>query len=161
MTVGEVIPVSPLPRTEDVGRTGRWTLPKGEGDDVVVIEGTFLGVASSRREHHRDHAGRAYADPGQRCGACRWFEPRIFYGRVEGTDGPDAYLVYRVGATVVPGERNLVGLEWLTSPFEVVEALTTRREGTAFLSIPAARVLSQAANFDRNLERAYVDRAVS
>src|SRR5206468_5631751 len=86
-----------LPTDTHVGRVARWTLPSG--NDVVEIVGEFLGISTSYQPQHHYHRG-TFADAGDRCRACRWFEPRIF--RESG--GARRYLIHRTGRSAVPGE---------------------------------------------------------
>lgn len=158
MTTHEAVDVR-LPTFEDVGRLDYWVLPSGDG--VVRIDGTFLGVSTTRQAVHH-HRGRA-VDVASKCRACRWFEPRIF----RENEGRRRYLIHRTGRSRVPGEVTLTSHEWVLTPFEVVEVLTTRRrdpatgDRTPYLTQPAARVLAQAADLDEDLARAYVGRAVA
>lgn len=159
MTTVNEVGVIELPGEAQAGDYGTWTLPIADGEsESLVITGRFLGVGSSRRSTHVGHPGTPFQRVGGRCPACRWFEPRIF--RVD--DGPPGarYLIFYVGQSRVPNEVPRVRYEWVLSPHEVIEALTTRRDGEAFLTLPAGRVLAQAATFDEDLEFAYVNRAV-
>lgn len=148
-----------LPVNVDVGRVDRWVLPTDDGAGEVEVDGIFLGVSSSYRDRHAHRPAIDYAAPRERCTACRWFEPRIF----RETSGDRRYLLHLAGRTVVPDERTRSRHQWLLSPHEVIENLTTRRVSAneVFLSPPAARVLALAAEFDEDLEHAYVNRAVS
>lgn len=142
-----------LPTAESVGVVDTWVLPLDSGS--IEVEAKFLGLATSRRNHH--HPGRSYVLQDRTCGGCRWFEPRIF--REAG--GQRRYLVYLAGMTIVPGESPRIRYEWALSGHEVVEILTTRRrDEDAHLSKPAALVLAQAAAFDSELNDAWVNRAV-
>lgn len=196
-----------LPTADQVGCEAVWVLPSGPTSSVTVYA-RFLGHATSRRDQHASrHQGLAFAKPNTRCGACRWFEPRIF----RELDQANRYLIHYAGLTSVPGETARTRHEWVRSGYEVVEALTTRRrdpdrppakcpvcDGTglvsrppgiagdqvswtsngtspyecracagagvlhtdlAFLTTPAARVLSQAAAYDVEINDAYVNRA--
>lgn len=159
ITVGKPTDVVELPTLESVGLTQEWVIPTG-GNRELRFHAKLLGVVSSRRPvHDRSHAGREYASQGEQCGACRWFEPRIF--REVSRTMLGRYLVHFAGMSIVPGETTRLRYEWAVSPHEVVEVLTTRHDRSAFLTIPAARVLSQAANFDAELKEAYLDRAIS
>jgi hypothetical protein len=122
--------------------------------------------------------------PGTRCSACRWFEARILAVEAELTDactcaGPNAhptaghephcgqepprarYLVLTYGRSRVPGETDKRRAAWTDSSFEVIELLTQRDGGGAFLPAAAARVLSQAAAWDADIQDSYVNRAVA
>lgn len=159
MTLREVQDAS-LPMADEVGRVDRWVLPTG--NDVVELTGRFIGISTTRQPIHHHPDGRA-ADVNEKCRACRWFEPRIFR---ESSDRR-RYLVHRTGQSAIPGEVTLTSHEWVLSPFEVIEALTTRKrdprtgDRTPYLTQPAARVLAQAADHDDDLSRAYIDRAVA
>lgn len=145
-----------LPTDEDLGTEGRWTLPpqQGNGPRDLVVEGRFLGVGSSEHHSHKDHPGE-YAPPGGRCGACRWFETRIFR-LADGT----GYLLYHVGVSLVPGERHYVTVDRARTPHEVIECYTRRRGGETYLTAPSARALAQGSGFDDDLRDAYENRAV-
>jgi hypothetical protein len=167
--VGEPTQVVELPTVESVGLIDTWRFPVG-ADVGMSLYGKLLGVVSSRRPiHDKSHEGRAYARRGDQCGACRWFEPRIFreiYDECEPVSNPSQshlgrYLIHFAGMSIVPGETNRLRFEWAVSPHEVIELLTTRHDRSVFLTIPAARVLAQAANFDADLKEAYLDRAIS
>jgi hypothetical protein len=158
-----------LPDVQDVGVERDWILPTTDGADAVRFFGRLLGVGSSFRTHHVGHAIGTFAAPGQRCPACRWFEPRIFRELTEGPHEFDPvvagqYVVHFAGRTSVPGETTRSRHEYVSGPFEVIELLTTRRINDGrepYLTAPAARVLAQAAGHDRDIRAAYVDRAVS
>lgn len=148
-----------LPTGDDVGRVDDWILPLDDAPTgVTEFRGRFLAFVSSRRLRHADHEG-PFARAGERCSACRWFEPRIF--RVDAEDG-GGYVVHYVGGTIVPDEVMRCRADRVLTAFEVVEALTTRRGAQEpFLTIPAAKVLAQGATYDDDLNEAYVNRAVS
>lgn len=149
-----------LPGEEDVGRVAEWLLPSGV--ETIRTHAQLLGVSTSYQPQHYDHPGQ-WATFDERCRACRWFEPRI----LREVDGRRRYLVHRTGRSAVPGEVTLTGHEWVHTPHEVVEVLTTRKrdqrtgDRTPYLTQPAARVLAQAAAYDDDLHRAYVNRAVA
>lgn len=147
-----------LPMEDQLNEVGRWELPPGRDDDDeledVLIEGRFIGLGSSEHRTHKDHAGE-FAERGGRCGACRWFETRIF--RLTDDTG---YLIYNVGVSLVPGEQHLVTVERARTPQEVVERYTRRRDGEVYLTSPSARALAQAAGYDDRMDDAYVNRVV-
>lgn len=146
----------------------------GRDDEVIRLRGRLLGFATSQRtshDHDVDYDSRgqplSFAAPGQRCSACRWFEVRIFAAESELTDA-DAevdrkarYLVLTAGKSIVPGEVEMRRGVWTDSPREVIEILTQRRDGKAFLPTPSARVLAQAATWDEDMRDAYDNRAVA
>lgn len=145
-----------LPMEDELNREGSWELPPGRDDEPgdLAIRGRFIGLGSSEHRTHKDHPGE-YAERGGRCGACRWFETRIFR-LADGT----GYLIYNVGVSLVPGESNFVSVERARTAHEVVERYTRRRDGEVYLTSPSARALSQAAGFDEAMRDAYVNRAV-
>jgi hypothetical protein len=147
-----------LPGPQDLGRFGVWVLPMQDGTKID-FEGYFLGLSSSRKPNHENHAGSAFGMSGtwtsldHRCGACRWFEPRIF---VQG-DGQRFYGLYKLGATIVPGESNRISFEQAAGAFELIELLTVPKDGRAVLTIPGRRVLTQGMGYDDELKSAYLD----
>lgn len=158
-----------LPGVGDVGRTDFWDIPTESG--IVRVEAVFLGTSSSYRSGHRgrrsasnptgeNHPGSDYATGAVRCSSCRWFEPRLF--RETGPLG--RFLAHRTGVSLVPGEVDRFRLEYLHSAHEVIEHFVTRRSGAdstpPFLSVPAAKILGQAAGFDDDLRQAWENRAV-
>lgn len=155
-----------LPSDDDLGSVSRWELPPqppsddddddddGRPQPDLVIEGTFLGFGSSEHRTHKNHRDK-YAEAGGRCGACRWFETRIF--RLGDGTG---YLLYHVGVSLVPGERHYVTVDRARTPHEVIECYTRRRGGEAYLTAPSARALAQASGYDDDLCDAYENRAV-
>lgn len=150
-----------LPAGDLVGTVGDWSLPIKD-DQTFDFNGKFLGVSISFREQHFGHHGSAFADQGDRCNACRWFEIRLF--RVTGTK---RYVIHYAGVSIVPGETLRAWHQTAHGAHETVEAVTTRRENqdtgepVVFLTRPAARVLAQAAGEDDDLLDAYVNRAVT
>lgn len=121
---------------------------------LVTFTGEEIGTASSKYETH-NHDVVAGPLPGQRCSACRWQEVRLFQ-RADKT-----YCVYTVGRSTIPGERDFIKYRTTTSAFEVIELLTVRSGKNAFLPVPAARALAQAAQVDDEIRDAYVNRAVA
>lgn len=126
-----------------------------------------------------------YASTGDRCSACRWFEVRIFRVTAEVIDdecnctggiaesnyahephcgtvpASGKYLLVTYGLSIVPGEVAKRRFLWTNSAFRVLESLTQRRAGSAFLPATSAQVLAEAAAFDEDLAEAYVNRAVA
>ena len=160
------------PGLDDVGRTGAWNLPVDDGKDAIAFEGKFLGFADSRRARHelagRRPAvhdvvdGKPYARPGERCGACRWFEVRIF--RV-GRDEPEHagnFVIHYTGATVVPDEVNRSRVAYADGGHALIEQAVSRNleEQRVFITPPMARALAMAAKYDADAEHAWVNRAV-
>lgn len=157
----DLVPPAELPDETSCGIWADWTLPTGDSRDVVRFRGRFLGMSSSRRSEHAGHRSDRPRPPNQRCGACRWFEPRIF--AIDPADSRGAYLVHFAGRSTVPGEIALSRHEFVRSAHEVVEVLTTRRVTAPVprLTQPAARALAQAASHDDEIEFAFVNRATA
>lgn len=158
----------------------------GDGDvdvEYFMFSGKFIGFASSWTDNHWGHR-EEFVPRGSRCNACRWFEIRIFrelavnsaelstdvdyvelYERNLRSQDLGDYVVYKAGMSIVPPEIPYCRYDVISSPFEVVEALTTRkhtdRGPTAFITKPSALALASAARFDDELQDAYVNRAVS
>jgi hypothetical protein len=150
-----------LPGPDDLGKFGVWVLPMNDGTEVK-FEGHFLGMSSSRKPNHEGHNGHAYGMDGtwtsqdrrfHRCGACRWFEPRIFVQ----SDGHRFYGLYKLGATIVPGEVNRISFEQVGSPMELIELLTVTKDSRTTLTIPGRRVIAQATGYDDAVKEAYLD----
>lgn len=171
---GDRVPVtSPLPPASDVGVEKTWYLPTGRAGagPIHQVDATFIGVGTSQQRAHRGHGTRRFAETYERCGACRWFETRIFRSVTPSPDDPTrqrqvVYVLHSTGASIVPHEVDLHRVELVYSVHEVIEAFTVRRvtDGQPrepFMTRPAARALAQAAGHDRELELAYLDRAVS
>lgn len=179
-----------LPTREDAGQLRRWYLPiKPPGDreeefQYHVTYARFLGLGTSFAETHSGHRDREFVDRGTRCNACRWFETRVFRELVLTLGGQDVeslatddlrdaladarlgdYVLHSVGMSIVDGEVPYCKVDVTTSPFSVVELMTTRRvtdQGPqAFIAKPAAYALSEASGRDRDLADAYINRAVS
>lgn len=146
-----------------VGTSGTWPLPIEGGQ--MDVEGTYLGCASSRARRHdpRAHPNGPGMAPVRRCSACRWSEFRIFREETGGAPVDDKpYLVHFSGCSVLMGEKSRFRFEEMLTAREVIEIMTTRRSGKAYLSVPAGRVLAQAAAFDKGaLKEAYDARLVA
>jgi hypothetical protein len=185
----------PLPRTShsdqrvhEPSGAGGSTTGANDDDDVDVeyrqTTARFIGFGSSWTDNHWGHR-EEWVPAGSRCNACRWFELRIFrefgdftlpagtspsrlreaYVEAAETDKLGDYVVYKAGMSIVPGEVPYVRYDVISSPHEVVEALTTRKVTdngpVAFITKPSALALASGARFDEELEDAYVNRAVS
>jgi hypothetical protein len=178
-----------VPNYQQLGEVSRWYLPLPNRDDedgdmeYYRTVARFVGFGTSWTDNHWGHRER-FVPRGNRCNACRWFEIRIFRELdIEPTDvAPNAdlerqfrdaeragelgdYVVYKAGMSIVPDEIPYVRYDKISSPFEVVEALTTRRHTDsgpqAFITKPSAMALASGARFDVELADAYVNRAVS
>lgn len=149
-----------------------YTLKTGDGAAAdVTFQGYVLGHATSRHLTHINHP-REFARTGERCGACRWTEVTIYrryLPKARGTtDRPEDvpsgdydYLVYRVGRSIVPGERVRRTLDDTRSAFEVVEFMVVRPNGgDPYMPPQHSRALAQAAEVDDKIRDAYINRAV-
>ena len=143
---------------EMVGERAEWKIPGNDGSPLV-FSGIFLALSSS---HSNTHSIRAHPNeekiPVQRCSACRWSEFRLFR---EDDRGKYPYLILFTGMSIVPNEKTRHRVADILTAREVIENLTTRRGGAAYLSVPAARLLAQAAEIDDGpLKEAYDARRV-
>ncbi len=139
-----------LPGVDEVGSEGTWALVSQDGVQQIIT-GEFLGLGSSWRDQHKPNTPHTegYAAKGDYCSHCRWTELRIF-----GDD--DAYWIVSRGASIVPGERDLISFDRALVGMEVVERLRTRRDNREFFTHPASIALSQAAQFDAEIKDAYL-----
>ena len=156
---------------ERVGERGTWTIPSEDGQEIS-FSGLFLAFSSSHSDthHFRAHPEGIEKNPipildsdgkSMRCSACRWSEFRIFKEEDQRV-GLWPYLIHYAGLSSIPGEvtRYRPVKELLTAR-EVIEELTTRKGDSVRLSIPAAKLLAQAAEIDNgNLKEAYDARRV-
>jgi hypothetical protein len=169
-----------LPAAEQVGESALWHLPVG--NDTVHIDADFIGHASSRRDHHEGHTDGSYGSTRSRCRACRWFEPRIFR---ENPDPERYLILFTGETSVPgehthtriewahSGDEVVAAL---ATPNEVTphkcpvcdgNGGTERKKchacgGTGIVQVggvrftlPASRVLSQAASFDEEIREAW------
>lgn len=133
--------------------------------------GVLLGSSTSQTYDHTGHADR-FARRGEKCSACRWFEVAIYRrywidaeDRAAGIDythdGPHDYVVHTVGGSSVAGEKRFSRVQGTTSPYDVIELLTVRPvDRDPFIASQSARALAQAADVDRGIRDAYINRAV-
>lgn len=179
-----------LPSRHELGHTRRWFLPLQEEDYYITVA-RFIGFGTSHTDNHWDHPVGEYvgvdaSGKPKRCNACRWFEIRIFREFADGFTVPSNaephelsrlyaeafqedqlgdYVVYKVGASIVPGEVPYCRYDLISSPHEVVESLTVRKVDDGgprtFITKPSAVALSSGAKFDEELEYAWTNRAVS
>lgn len=145
-----------LPGKDRDGQHGVWELTDQHGA-AHRIDGQFLGMGSSHRPDHKGHASGVSAPRGVHCSTCRWTEVRLFQ------DQDGTYLVVNCGASDVPGERDLIKVTRVRTPFEVVESLTALDRGSRrpSLTFPSRRALAQAASHSAGLRDAYVNSPVT
>lgn len=145
------------------GRTREFQVADNEA--TYDFTGRVLGLASGERSYHLPHRGD-YAEPGARCGACRWTEVTIYARHDPDPAAGSArvtYVVHTVGRSAVPGEVSLPRVVETASPYEVVEALIVRRagpNGEVFMPPQHLRALAAAAQWDDGIRDAYINRAV-
>lgn len=130
----------------------------------LVFHGALIGMITTRRPTHICEFPAGYAPTSLRCAGCRWFETRVFRlcdADSRALDGT-RYVLHYVGRSIVPGEVDLPRHELVISGHEVVEAYTVRKYNERpFITKPGARVLAQAANYDPDIEDAYINRATA
>jgi hypothetical protein len=134
---------------------------EGRDGEPHSFTGVLLGRSTSRADHHA-HPGD-FADRGEKCSACRWFEVALYRRRARTADAPTTYdyVVHTVGGTVVPGESRRSRVSYTPSAYDVIEILTVRpRDGQPFIAQQSARVLALAAALDDDVHDAYVNRAI-
>lgn len=142
-----------LPGVEEVGDGGTWTLVAQDGTRQVV-QGEFLGLGSSWRDQHKPntpHIG-GFAPKGSYCSRCRWTELRIFWD-----DSNEVYWLVSRGASIVPGETDLISFERALVGMELVERVKTQKDGREFFTHPARIALSQASQFDPEIKQAFLE----
>jgi len=143
--------------TQAVDRVRTFELPVP--DDTVSITGKLIGYASSHRDRHNPHTGD-FAARGEKCSACRWFECRIFRVDPRHSRGNN-YAVHTQGPSLVPGEFVKCRIAFAQTGYEVIELLTVRQSNSVFLPAASSRAIAQAAGLDRDIETAYINRAVA
>lgn len=140
---------SPLPVFTQAGVSGTWEFTDRHGS-AVRLEGDFLGMGSSHRPYHK-HTFPPYADQGQHCSTCRWMEIRVFQEAENGR-----YLVLQRGASIVPGEEDIITFGWAEDGPAVISAMSSwDKDGRAFFTFVARRALETASALDDGLDRAY------
>lgn len=172
-----------LPDADDAGQIRRWFLPINDrtsrSDDLEYYRtyARFLGVGTSHTTTHQFHTDE-FVKRGERCNACRWFEARVFRelelpaGVDDFTELDDPrqarlgnFVIHFAGMSIVDGEVPFYRYETTSSPFMVIESMTTRRlterGPEVFLAKPSAHALAVAAQYDADLRDAYENRAVS
>jgi hypothetical protein len=136
------------PQPDEVGEEDTWGLPLAYGE--LSIEAKFLGTASSQQDSH-SHPGETVTD-NRKCARCRWFEPRIF----REAQGDRRYILYTIGCSDVPGEKDLIRYRYARDGYEAVAAMKTPHPSTGVRAIVGVtrRMFEQAAPFDSELKSA-------
>lgn len=154
-----------IPALEAMRNDNHWVLDRRIGENPIRVTGRLLGFGSSRRTDHNHPIARDIVPrTSTRCPACRWFEVRIL--RISDSDeflADVPYIVHTLGPSLIPGERTFVRANFAVTGFEVIELCTVRQgdRGEPYMPAGAARALSQAAGVDRDIQDAYVNRAVA
>lgn len=145
-----------LPFEDEHGESATWKIKDRDGN-VHRIAGVFLGMGSTNRPEHKGHPDTEFAPRRVHCSTCRWTEIRLF----QGTDSR-LYAVH-CGASDVPGERDLIRVSSVSTPFELVESLVTMDRTTQrnVLPMPARRALAQGASHSPSLRDAYINSPVT
>lgn len=145
-----------LPDRDEHGDRATWIFKDRDGVEHVIT-GAFLGMGSTFRPEHKGHPGAEWAPQGVHCSTCRWTELRIF------RDADTRLYVVKCGASDIPGERDLISVSAVDTPFELVESLTTvdRNTRRTVLPMPARRALAQASNHDSRVRDAYIHSPVT
>jgi hypothetical protein len=151
---------------DKVGMVGIWELPSEDPNTLIIVEGTYLGCASSESLRHSPRAHpdtEPWSNPIAPCSACRWSEFRIFREEISGVPvDKTPYLLHLTGDSRLSGETPRHRIKDMKTGREIVELLTTRRFGKVYLSWAAAQVLAQAAGHDGGaLTNAYDSRLVA
>jgi hypothetical protein len=141
------------PQPDEVGETDVWELPTMNGP--ILVSGRFLGSATSQQEDH-SHSGDVVPDD-RKCARCRWFEPRIFW-----EPGADRYVLYTIGCSDVPGERDLIRFRYGRDAHEAITAMMTPHPVTGVRGIVGVtrRMFEVAAKHDPALFTALVEKNV-
>lgn len=141
------------PQPDEVGDTDVWELPTM--NEPISVTGIFLGSATSQQEDH-SHSGEVVPDD-RKCARCRWFEPRIFW-----EENPGRYVLYTIGCSDVPGERDLIRFRYGRDAHEAITAMMTPHPVTGVRGIVGVtrRMFDEAAKYDRKLLSALVEKGV-
>jgi hypothetical protein len=88
----------------------------------------------------------------RKCPACRWFEPRIFHE----TEGEHRYVIYTIGCSDVPGEKDLPRYRFGRDAFEALSVMKTPHPTTGVRSLVGVtrRMFEQAARLDPEIKKA-------
>lgn len=136
------------PQPDEAGDQDLWKLPLDF--KVLEVEAQFLGVASSQQDGH-SHPGEVVTDD-RKCARCRWFEPRIF----RESTGERRYVLYTIGCSDVPGEKDFVRYKYARDAYEAVANMKTPHPVTGVRAIVGVtkRMFEQAAELDPELKTA-------
>lgn len=137
------------PQPDEVGEEDVWVLPTMQGE--IEVDGIFLGSATSQQDSH-SHSGEVVTDD-RKCARCRWFEPRLF--REQNTK---RYVMYTIGCSDVPGERDLIRFRYGRDAYETIATMKTPHPVTGERGIVGVtkRMFDKAAEFDQELKEALI-----
>lgn len=99
------------------------------------------------------HLGHGSSDDGEKP---RWTEVDIYREKDTGK-----FFVHVIGISTQSGETNRYRLDETMSAFEIIELLTAHVGGRSYIPRQSARALAQAAQWDKEVREAYVNRAVT
>jgi hypothetical protein len=139
--------------TPQIGEMGAWTVVDDTGISLAV-NGRLVGVATSKKNSHNHTEDTLPTN----CGACRWYEVIII--KVDPAHYRCMYYASTQGHSSLPGERTYYRLRSATGAYELVEVLTVRRNTGVYLPAPASRALAMGASLEKDIEIAYINRAV-
>jgi hypothetical protein len=142
------------PQPDEVGgEEFIWELPTMNGE--ISVTGLFLGAATSRQESH-SHLGDVVPDD-RKCARCRWFEPRIFRDTIG-----DRYVMYTIGCSDVPGEKDLIRFRYGRDAYEAITTMKTPHPVTGVRGIVGVthRMFEEAAKYDRPLREALIQQGI-
>jgi hypothetical protein len=141
------------PQSDEAGETDVWDLPTAGGS--LVVNARFLGVATSQQKVH-SHPGEYPADD-RKCARCRWFEPRIFREVESGR-----YILYTIGCSDIPGERDLIRFRYSRDAYEVITSMMTPHPVTGERGIVGVtqRMFDQASKYDDELRDALTEKGI-
>jgi hypothetical protein len=124
----------------------------------IHFHGRKLAYASSKRPTHT-HPYRHYANTGERCSACRWFEVAIYKVTQSNNlrDQPvGGYVLETKGITIVEGEHDRFRVRCYRDPWIIVAKLMKRVDNDVILPVVSRNVLSEASKHDEKLKEAFL-----
>lgn len=146
------------PDDHDLGVTRKWSLPRQDSPAHLIVSAQFIGLGTSQEDVH-SHSGPVLTDD-RRCLACRWFEARLFLTKEE----DQRYLLYKVGASNIPGEVDRIRYRHAKDAFEAVLFMSVPHNTdpkARFLGAPAKDMFITAGAFDDAIGQALTHYRIS
>lgn len=146
------------PDDHDLGRLHEWRLPRQDSPEHLTVEAQFIGLGTSQEDMH-SHSGPVLTDD-RRCLACRWFEARMFLTKDEG----QRYLLYKVGASNIPGEIDMIRYRYVKDAYEAVLCMSVPHNTdpkARFLGAPVKDMFTTAGAFDDAIGQALTHYRIS